>query len=106
MLDAQFLVKTYSAWNEINHKSQPMFKSPRTAARYYNVLRAQSRRGKFRVMAADMLDTSNMGRYPRASGATPRAYPSCGACTTTATSTAAARPSRRRCYAPCPARSG
>jgi hypothetical protein len=64
MFDAKFpWVKTYSAWNEINHKSQPTFKSPRTAAGYYNVLRAQARRGKFRVMAADMLDTGNMGRY-------------------------------------------
>ena len=64
MFDAKFpWVKTYSAWNEINHKSQPTFKSPRTAAGYYNVLRAQARKGKFRVMAADMLDTPNMGRY-------------------------------------------
>ena len=64
MFDAKFpWVKTYSAWNEINHKSQPTFKSPRTAAGYYNVLRAQARRGRFRVMAADMLDTPNMGRY-------------------------------------------
>jgi len=64
MFDAKFpWVKTYSAWNEINHKSQPTFKSPRTAARYYNVLRAQARRREFRVMAADMLDTGNMGRY-------------------------------------------
>jgi hypothetical protein len=64
MFDAKFpWVKTYSAWNEVNHKSQPTFKSPRTAAGYYNVLRAQARKGKFRVMAADMLDTSNMGRY-------------------------------------------
>jgi len=64
MFDAKFpWVKTYSAWNEINHKSQPTFKSPRTAAGYYNVLRAQARRGKFRVMAADMLDTPNMSRY-------------------------------------------
>ena len=64
MFDAKFpWVKTYSAWNEINHKSQPTFKSPRTAAGYYNVLRAQARRGKFRVMAADMLDTGNMRRY-------------------------------------------
>ena len=64
MFDAKFpWVKTYSAWNEINHKSQPTFKSPRTAAGYYNVLRAEARRGKFRVMAADMLDTSNMSRY-------------------------------------------
>jgi hypothetical protein len=58
-------VKTYSAWNEINHKSQPTFKSPRKAASYYNVLRKLARRGKFRVMAADMLDTGNMSRYLR-----------------------------------------
>ena len=64
MFDAKFpWVKTYSAWNEVNHKSQPTFKSPRTAAGYYNVLRAQARRGRFRVMAADMLDTGNMRRY-------------------------------------------
>ena len=62
--DAKFpWVKTYSAWNEINHQSQPTFKSPRKAAGYYNVLRMQARKGGFRVMAADMLDTSNMGRY-------------------------------------------
>jgi len=56
-------VKTYSAWNEINHKSQPTFKSPKKAAGYYNVLRKYTRSKKIRVMAADMLDTSNMGRY-------------------------------------------
>ena len=56
-------VKTYSAWNEINHKSQPTFKSPRKAAGYYNVLRKYTKKKKFRAMAADMLDTSNMGRY-------------------------------------------
>ena len=59
-------VKTYSAWNEINHRSQPTYKSPRTAARYYNVLRKGARKGKFRVMAADLLDTSNMRRYLKA----------------------------------------
>jgi len=58
-------VRTYSAWNEINHKSQPTFKSPRKAAGYYNVLRKYARKKKFRVMAADMLDTGNMGRYLR-----------------------------------------
>ena len=64
MFDAKFpWVKTYSAWNEINHKSQPTFKSPRTAAGYYNVLRAEARKGKFRVMAADVLDTPDMSRY-------------------------------------------
>jgi putative glycosyl hydrolase len=58
-------VRTYSAWNEINHKSQPTFKSPRKAAGYYNVLRKDARKRKFRVMAADMLDTGNMSRYLR-----------------------------------------
>ena len=58
-------VRTYSAWNEINHKSQPTFKKPGRAAGYYNVLRKYAKRKKFRVMAADMLDTSNMGRYLR-----------------------------------------
>src|SRR3954469_16928779 len=56
-------VRTYSAWNEINHASQPTFERPRTAAGYYNVLRTRARTGKFRAMAADLLDTSNMGRY-------------------------------------------
>jgi len=107
MFDSKFAwVKTYSAWNEINHKSQPTFKSPRTAARYYNVLRAQSRKGEFRVMAADMLDTPNMSPTSRASGAMPTARRSCGACTTTATSTVAARHTPSRCCAASPARSG
>jgi hypothetical protein len=56
-------VKTYSAWNEINHKSQPTFKSPKKAAGYYNVLRRYTKKKKFRAMAADMLDTGNMSRY-------------------------------------------
>ena len=56
-------VKTYSTWNEINHKSQPTFKSPKKAAGYYNVLRKYTRKKKIRVMAADMLDTGNMARY-------------------------------------------
>jgi len=56
-------VKTYSAWNEINHKSQPTFKSPKKAAVYYNVLRKYTKMKKFRAMAADMLDTGNMARY-------------------------------------------
>jgi hypothetical protein len=56
-------VRTYSAWNEINHKSQPTFKSPKKAAGYYNVLRKYTKKKKFRAMAADMLDTGNMARY-------------------------------------------
>ena len=56
-------VKTYSAWNEINHASQPTYKKPGLAVRYYDVLRKQARARKFQVMAADILDTSNMRRY-------------------------------------------
>jgi hypothetical protein len=58
-------VRTYSAWNEINHASQPTFKKPGLAVRYYTVLRKLARKRKFKVMAADMLDTSNMARYLR-----------------------------------------
>jgi hypothetical protein len=64
--DNQFSwVKTYSAWNEVNHKSQPTYNKPGLAVRYYDVLRKQARKRKFKVMAADVLDTSNMGRYLR-----------------------------------------
>jgi hypothetical protein len=58
-------VRTYSAWNEVNHISQPTFTRPDLAVRYYRVLRRESRRRKFRVMAADLLDTANMHRYLR-----------------------------------------
>jgi hypothetical protein len=58
-------IKTYSAWNEINHVSQPTAKSPKKAAQYYNVLRGDCRKRKCKVMAADLLDTSNMLSYLR-----------------------------------------
>jgi hypothetical protein len=58
-------VKTYSAWNEVNHVSQPTYRKPSLAIRYYDVLRKEARRRKFRVMAADVLDISNMERYLR-----------------------------------------
>jgi hypothetical protein len=59
-------VRTYSAWNEVNHISQPTFTAPRLAVRYYRVLHRMSRRRHLRVMAADVLDTSNMERYLKA----------------------------------------
>jgi hypothetical protein len=58
-------VRTYSAWNEVNHVSQPTFSRPRLAVRYYEVLRRESRRRHFRVMAIDLLDTANLARYLR-----------------------------------------
>jgi hypothetical protein len=58
-------VKTYSAWNEVNHVSQPTFNKPGLAVRYYNVLRKDARSRRIRVMAADILDISNMRTYLR-----------------------------------------
>jgi hypothetical protein len=58
-------VKTYSAWNEVNHASQPTYKKPGLAVRYYDVLRKLAGKRKFKVMAADVLDTSNMAGYLR-----------------------------------------
>jgi hypothetical protein len=60
-------VKTYSAWNEINHKSQPTFKKPKLAAQYYNALHKTAKKGKYRVMAADLLDNGgiSISRYLR-----------------------------------------
>jgi hypothetical protein len=51
-------VRDFSAWNEANHPSQPTFKHPRMAARYYNeLLRACPR---CTIVAADVLDSTNM----------------------------------------------
>jgi hypothetical protein len=58
-------VRTYSAWNEVNHASQPTYRKPALAVRYYEVLRKLARKRKFKVMAADVLDTSNMANYLR-----------------------------------------
>jgi hypothetical protein len=51
-------VTTMAAWNEANHKKQPTYRHPRRAARFYNVMRAECR--GCRVVAADVLDSSNM----------------------------------------------
>jgi hypothetical protein len=58
-------VRTYAAWNEVNHISQPTFGRPGLAVRYYRVLRRERRARGFRAMAADVLDTANMHRYLR-----------------------------------------
>ena len=56
-------VQVYAPWNEMNHPSQPTAKSPKRAAKYYNALRGVRRARGFKLMAADLLDTSNMIRY-------------------------------------------
>jgi hypothetical protein len=51
-------VKSMSAWNEANHTSQPTWNRPKRAAQYYNIMRRECR--GCRVVAADLLDGSNM----------------------------------------------
>jgi hypothetical protein len=51
-------VRTMAAWNEANHNKQPLYRKPRRAAQFYNVMRRECRGCK--VVAADVLDSSNM----------------------------------------------
>ena len=48
----------WAAWNEANHKKQPLFRKPRRAAQFYNVMREECR--GCTIVAADVLDSSNM----------------------------------------------
>jgi hypothetical protein len=57
-------VRLVSPWNEANHRSQPTFKHPRQAARYYNLVRKYCRRCT--IVAADVIDEVNMVRWIRA----------------------------------------
>jgi hypothetical protein len=54
-------VREFGAWNEANHKSQPLAHHPRLAARYYNAMRAACRRCT--IVAADVLDDPAMPRW-------------------------------------------
>lgn len=55
--------RLFAAWNEANHASQPTYRSPKLAAAYYNALRAAC--GRCRIMAADVLDSSNVRTWLR-----------------------------------------
>jgi hypothetical protein len=57
-------VRTYAPWNEANHVSQPTAKSPRRAAQYYSIARSACGR-RCKVMAADVLDQSNVRTWLR-----------------------------------------
>jgi hypothetical protein len=57
-------VRVYTAWNEANHCSQPTCHEPERAAAYYDVVRDACPRCT--VVAADVLDQPNMGRWLRA----------------------------------------
>jgi hypothetical protein len=56
-------VKTYGAWNEGNHISQPTFNKPKLAAKYFLAARSLCRSCK--IVAADVLDQSNMTSWLR-----------------------------------------
>jgi hypothetical protein len=54
-------VTQFQPWNELNNKSQPTYKSPKLAGNYYIALKKTCK--KCTVVAADILDASNMVRY-------------------------------------------
>jgi PKD repeat protein len=54
-------VKDISPWNEVNSATQPTGKRPDLAASYYNIVRASCR--GCTLVAADLLDASNIRRY-------------------------------------------
>jgi hypothetical protein len=54
-------VKTYGAWNEANHESQPVARNPKRAAQYF--LAARSLCGGCKIVALDVLDQKNMTSY-------------------------------------------
>jgi hypothetical protein len=57
-------VKDISPWNEVNSATQPTGRRPDMAATYYNVVRASC--GGCTIVAADLLDASNIRRYAAA----------------------------------------
>jgi hypothetical protein len=54
-------VRTVGVWNEANHRSQPTFRYPEQAARYFNVVRRRC--AGCRIVAADVIDDRNMVRW-------------------------------------------
>jgi hypothetical protein len=56
--------KTFAPWNEVNHVSQPTFRKPKLAATYYKAMKSVCK--KCTVMAADVLDSSDVKTYLRA----------------------------------------
>jgi plastocyanin len=54
-------VKDISPWNEVNSATQPTGTKPALAASYYNVVRGACR--GCTIVAADLLDASNIRRY-------------------------------------------
>jgi hypothetical protein len=60
-------VREFGTWNEANHASQPTWRSPRAAARYFRVM-YRAVKGRCRsctVVALDVLDQRGVERYMR-----------------------------------------
>jgi Glycosyl hydrolase catalytic core len=55
--------KTFTPWNEVNHVSQPTYRKPKLAAKYYKTLKSVCK--GCTVMAADVLDSSDVKSYLR-----------------------------------------
>jgi hypothetical protein len=55
--------KVFAPWNEVNHISQPTYKKPKLAARYYKAMKKACK--KCTVIAADVLDSSDVKSYLR-----------------------------------------
>ena len=55
--------KVFTPWNEVNHISQPTYKKPKLAARYYKAMKKACK--KCTVIAADLLDSSDVKSYIR-----------------------------------------
>ena len=55
--------RTFSPWNEVNHVSQPTYRKPKLAARYYLALKSVCKRCT--IEAADVLDSSDVKTYLR-----------------------------------------
>jgi hypothetical protein len=56
-------VREFGVWNEANHKTQPLQRKPRMAARYYNAMRSACPRCT--IVAADVLDDPRMPAWIR-----------------------------------------
>ena len=54
-------VKTFGAWNEANHVSQPVYRNPKRAAEYFLALRKVCKTCK--IVAGDLLDSGNLRTY-------------------------------------------
>jgi hypothetical protein len=55
--------KVFAPWNEVNHVSQPTYRKPKLAAKYYKAMKSVCK--KCTVMAADVLDSSDVKSYLR-----------------------------------------